>query len=133
MAVEVKWYKTTGGKVGIVALIGLAATAIIVVIRANSKPKQQAEKMNEVINNLKDAADKGELNTLTPHNYDSSELPQGGKGCGDVKGSFDRVYNYIKCDGTWWTISKDKVKIPTWKSLADNKTATDLLNSKYPN
>jgi hypothetical protein len=69
-----------------------------------------------------------------------SNLPNGGKGCGQVKDKYDRDFNYVKCGNDWYTISKanpatpaNKGKIPNWVSLAGNKAATSRLNARYPN
>ena len=124
MVNNLKWYKTTSGKIGIFVLVAATLTGIGYLI-ANSirKPKQ--------VPSLPD-------NTPTPEqavrtDYVSAELPNMGKGCGTVKTSFDKAFDYVKCDGVWWTISKDRKTIPNWKSLEGNKIATDLLNNKYTN
>lgn len=122
---NVKWYKTTGGKVLMVLGITAAVTGIVVAINKFKKAQEPTKKdIEEAVKRVEEAT-----KPLTEPKYDN--LPKGGLS-EDVKTDFDRVYNYIKVSGSWWTISKDKVKIPEWKSLADNKAATDLLNNKYP-
>lgn len=71
---------------------------------------------------------------------DKSTLPNGGVGCGDVKVSFDKDFDYVKCDGVWYTKSKINAVSPSakglykeWKSLATNKIATERLSRRYPN
>jgi len=132
VASNIKWYKTKGGKIGIFVGLGLLATGIMLYVRSQYKSSAQADNMNSVINGLKEDAEKKD-SAIEATTSNTSDLPEGGKGCGDVKTNYDRAFNYVKCNNVWWTISKDKVKIPKWKSLSGNKTATDLLNNKYPN
>lgn len=83
--------------------------------------------------------EKGTGTSTTP-TVDKSTLPNGGKGCGVVKTTFDKDFDYVKCDGVWYTKSKPnavsayaKGLYKDWKSLAANKVATDRLNNRYPN
>jgi hypothetical protein len=69
----------------------------------------------------------------------SGSLPNGGVGCGDVKVSFDRDFDYVKCNGEWFVKSKAhpftaaaKGKHPDWFSLKANKVSTERLNRRYP-
>lgn len=69
---------------------------------------------------------------------DLTKLPNGGKGCGDVKTTYDGNYDYVRCNGIWYTQSKpnpkiESKKIATWISLGSNKIAMSKLNSRYPN
>ena len=121
------WYKTTGGKVG----IAIGAVVVLVGGFLAFKYFTKEDKKKTESDTKKDEGVKlPPQKDVTPPS--SEGLPLGAK-IGDLKTDFDRTYNYIKANGIWYTISKDKVKIPAWKSLADNKTATDLLNNKYPN
>ncbi len=123
------WYKTTKGKWGIV--IGLAAivtTAVVLIIKntnkvinapSGSKKKEQppAAQAENVVVDL-------------PNNiYNAENLPGNGAKCGTVITGFGTTSDYVKCDGTWYTTVKKGI---AWKSLADNKTAVELLNNKYP-
>ena len=138
---KMKWYKTTGGKIGIV--IGSLAVLTGVTLLVRHFIKKGAEKKDDT----KQIGDQTKTDTTTatttqttepaktettPNEKPNPDLPNNGVGCGPVRTAFDRVFNYVKCAGVWYTISKDKIKISKWKSLADNKTATDLLNNKYP-
>lgn len=127
--VATKWYATKGGKIGIFAGLTVLTVGTILLVRyfKNNSPEK---KLAEMADKIKDQVEKDPELSKTTEN--KADLPNGGIGCGEVKTSFDRTYNYVKCDGVWYTISKDRSVIPTWKSLADNKTATDLLNNKYP-
>lgn len=67
-------------------------------------------------------------------------LPNHGEGCSPLRDKFDGNFNYIKCKGNWYTISKlhpknssTKGKVPNWKDISGNKAATDKLNKAYPN
>lgn len=128
-AVSTKWYKTTGGKIGIFLGVTALITGIVLAVKhfTNSDPEKKSE---EVENDLKE---KVESSAKEIDKKEEVPLPNGGVGCGPLRKNFDRVYDYVKCAGIWYTISKDRVKIPEWKSLSNNKTATDLLNNKYPN
>ncbi len=71
--------------------------------------------------------------------HDMKSLPNGGKDCGQVHTNFDRDFDYVKCGGAWFTKSKPnpatpskKGAVPTWKSLAANKIATQRLDARYP-
>ena len=66
---------------------------------------------------------------------DRSTFPNGGKGCGEVKTTFDRDFDYVKCDGVWYTKSKPSAKIvyKEWKSLKGNVVANERLDRRYPN
>jgi len=71
---------------------------------------------------------------------DKSSLPNGGVGCGDVKTTYDRDFDYVKCNGVWFTKSKPNAASPyarglykEWKSLATNQVASERLNRRYPN
>lgn len=118
--VKVQWFKTTNGKIGIVAGVITFITIGVVLLVKHLKKTEKVEKL-----------------TIHEEKIEEPpivlELPNGGVDCGPIKTDFDRASNYVKCGDAWHIISKDKVKIPEWKSLADNKTATDLLNNKYPN
>lgn len=67
-------------------------------------------------------------------------LPNKGVGCSSPVTTYDRDYDYVKCNGIWWTRSKAapatpaaKGKYPNWVSLEKNEVATKLLNTRYPN
>jgi hypothetical protein len=63
-----------------------------------------------------------------PRIYDSSNLPKGV--CGKVITNFGNLLDYVKCDGVWYATQREgNIE---WKSLADNSTAMNLLNNKYP-
>jgi hypothetical protein len=57
--------------------------------------------------------------------------------CGIRRTDYDRDFDYIKCNGVWYTISKPNssrgVVYGDWLSLASNALATQRLNSRYPN
>lgn len=138
---NVKWYKTTGGKIGIA--IGVAVVIIGSALGIKYLVKKGAEKKDDKqIGDQTTNPETSPTNTTpktepvktepTQNEKPNPDLPNNGVGCGPVRTAFDRVFNYVKCGGVWYTISKDKIKIPSWKSLANNKTATDLLNNKYP-
>jgi hypothetical protein len=118
-----KWYKTTGGKIGIAVGIAALVTGIVIAVKkyASVAAIPSEKKLNEAVDKIKEVI----------ADMPDDDMPKGV--CGSIQKSFDRVFDYVKCDGVWWTISKDKIKIPEWKSLADNPTATKLLNNKYPN
>lgn len=127
--VKKKWYKTTGGVIAILAATATAITGIVYAVRRNREAEKPAASPSELTKAVVSAAEKlSQEESLTPN----ESLPPG-KCDGPVRTDFDRLFNYVKCDGVWWTISKDKTKISAWKSLAENKTATNLLNNKYPN
>lgn len=128
---KAKWFKTTGGKVGIAIGIVAAAIGTVLLVKHFRKPKEETKKLPDTKSeeNQTNQSATPEAKTETPA---ASDLPNGGVGCGPVRTGFDRAFNYVKCGNVWYTISKDKIKIPKWKSLADNKTASDLLNNKYP-
>lgn len=136
MITKGKWYSSTAGKVGIVLGIAVVAIGTYFGIQHFRKPKEETK--------IPDAGAKTETKpnssaTAKPNNpvaskeYTPDQLPNKGVGCGDVKSTFDKVYDYVKCNSDWWTISKDTAngKIKTWTSLASNKTATDLLNNRF--
>lgn len=115
---DIKWYNTTAGRVGIGLGVAGAVVGIVLLVKHFMEPK---------VIDITHLQDKKEPDKNPTH---TDSLPTGK--CADVKTGFDKSYNYVKCDGIWWTISKDRSKIPDWKSLADNKAATELLNNKYP-
>ena len=125
MISQIKWYKTTGGKVGIVlAITALVTGTILLISKFNKSSEPTKKKLDEAVKKVEEAT--------KPLTEKHENLPPGGK-VEDIKTDFDRIFNYIKVAGIWWTVSKDKIKIPEWKSLASNKAATDLLNNKYQN
>jgi len=130
-----KWHTTTAGRVGIVLGVAALALGTYLGIKHFRKPKinldTTPDNSQKTITNTPAAAPaKPQSASKT---YTADQLPNGGNGCADVKTTFDKVYDYVKCNGDWWTISKDAAngKIKTWTSLANNKTATDLLNNRY--
>lgn len=140
---KVKWFKTTGGKIGIV--IGSLAVLTGVTLLVRHFVKKGAEKKDDKVGDQTKTDTTTTTTTTdstktepaktetTPNEKPNPDLPNNGAGCGPIRKAFDRVYDYVKCNNVWYTISKDKIKISKWKSLADNKTASDLLNNKYPN
>lgn len=85
-----------------------------------------------------------QVNNTSPNvskpQVDKSTLPNGGVGCGEVKFSFDRDFDYVKCDGIWYTKSKANAASPSakdrfkeWTSLSGNKVASERLSRRYPN
>ena len=130
-----KWYNTTGGKIGIVLGVATLALGTYFGVKHFRKPKIDLDTIpdnsQKTINNKPASAPASSASGQKT--YSTDQLPNGGGGCGDVKNTFDKVYDYVKCNGDWWTISKDTAngKIKTWTSLANNKTATDLLNNRY--
>lgn len=138
---KVKWFKTTGGKIGIVIGTLAAVTGIVLLVNYVKNRNKPNDSANETKPGQTTDQNKTETTTTTttptdpktqPVETAKSDLPNNGVGCGPIRTAFDRVYNYVKCGNIWYTISKDKIKIPNWKSLAENKTATNLLNNKYP-
>lgn len=131
---KVKWFRTTGGKIGIVVgALALVTGVVLLVKHFTKKPTEEDKKLPPDETKTDTTTKPAETKTeVTPNEKTNPDLPNNGVGCSAVRTAFDRVYNYVKCAGVWYTISKDKIKIPKWKSLADNKTATDLLNNKYP-
>lgn len=124
-----KWHKTTGGKILIITGIAAVITGIVIAVKKFTDASEPSpEKIQEIKDKIKDAISSKPVDS---EKNEPTDLPNGGAGCGPVQKAFDRTFDYVKCDGVWWTRSKDRVKIPEWKSLADNKTATDLLNNKY--
>ena len=103
---------------------GLIILAVIVVATlAVYKIKQTLEVDEESIGEKKIPA-VGEVKRL----YDESNLPKGK--CSPVITNFGSALDYVKCDGAWFcTPRQGNVD---WKSLADNASATNLLNNKYP-
>jgi len=139
---KAKWFKTTGGKIGIVVGALALITGVTLVVRHFVKKgdEKKLPPADETKTETTTPATSATTTTTTPTTTEkpanqqvASDLPNGGAGCGPIRKAFDRVYDYVKCNNVWYTISKDKIKIPKWKSLADNKTASDLLNNKYPN
>ncbi len=66
-------------------------------------------------------------------------LPNKGIGCSDIIDNFDSNFSYVKCNGIWWTKSKEnpsnvetKGKYPEWTSLETNEVQSKLLNTRYP-
>ena len=137
---KAKWFKTTGGKIGIaIGALALVTGVVLLVKHFNKKGETKKDETKKDETKTEQGADpKTDTKTNPTGPFalplpENADLPNAGVGCGPVRTAFDRVYNYVKCGGVWYTISKDKIKIPKWKSLAGNKTATDLLNNKYPN
>ena len=133
IAANVNLYKTPAGKVGIVAGVLLFITGVILTVKHYTQPTQPAIDDGTTTSEEGTTQTPAQTNSTVASPSDSvtntDSLPLGT--CGPLHTDFDRVYNYVKCDGVWWTISKDKVKIKEWTSLANNKTASDLLNNKY--
>lgn len=70
---------------------------------------------------------------------DKDSLPNKGVNCGDVKTTYDKDFDYVKCDSIWYAKSKPNAVSVTakglykdWNSLANNAIATDRLNRRYP-
>lgn len=122
---KAKWHKSKGAKI----LIGLVITTGIVVTYLLLRKKPQLE-VKKFVDDKKSETENGIKETPK---YSASELPNGGADCGELKTTFDKLYDYIKCKGDWFAVSKDRVngKLKEWTSLASNKPASDLLNEKY--
>ena len=76
----------------------------------------------------------------TSSSVNNSSLPNGGSGCAVIRSAFDRNYDYVRCASVWYTKSKEnpatpaiKGTIPNWKSLSENKPASDRLTVAFPN
>lgn len=124
-SLKTKWHKTTGGKILIVALTAIGVTGLVFLVKHYTKPKH-VFKSETKPENKEQAEDNN-------NSFAEAELPNGGKDCSDIKTTFDKDFNYIKCKADWYIISKDiKVgKIKEWTSLSGNKTASELLNKRY--
>ncbi len=130
-APTIKWYSTTGGKIGIFLGLGALITGVVLLVRKKLSKSESTISMDTTTpDRIVDQAEAEKPNN-TQIAYAENDLPNQGVGCGDVKTTFDKAYDYVFCNGAWWTISKDKSKIPAWKNLSDNQVATNLLNNKY--
>lgn len=146
-----KWYKTKKGKIIIgVAVAAIAAITTTIIVLNNKKKKEQkklddGQSKQDGINTTTNAGANPQTQTpsSTPKKsdntapkskeYSKSELPNNGVGCGDVKTNFDRQYDYVKCNGDWYAISKDRTngKLPAWTSLTGKPNAISLLDNKF--
>src|SRR4051812_33666720 len=109
-APKVKWFKTTGGKVGIVLGSIAAVIGTVLLVKHFRKPKDQStttttsdssKQITDQPKNDQVAAANNTSTTTAPVNNNTSapagDLPNGGVGCGPIRTAFDRIYNYIKC------------------------------------
>ena len=122
-----KCYKTTLGKVGI--FVGIAAIVTISAILISKSKKKSNIAVPDV---KKDDVKQTDAKIENSQNSTVGNMPYGV--CEQPILNHDKVYNYVRCNGIWHTISKDTIngKIKQWTSLENNKTATTLLNEKYP-
>ena len=134
--------KSTGSKIGIVALAAAAIAGISYGIYRLVTPKEDAGWTNPA---LETDAEKEEA-VLAEHKAetkevisDASTLPNKGVDCSQIYGNYDKDYDYVKCAGIWYAKSKAnaisasaKGKFKDWSSLEKAPVATDRLNRRYP-
>ncbi len=103
----------------------------------NSSTESKSETKTETSSTKTESTTKPSTSTPTTtsaQKFDVTKLPNGGKGCTDVRTTYDGNYDYVKCNGVWYTQSKPNPKtaskkIATWMSLGSNKVATTKLNN----
>lgn len=146
---------STGVKIAVI-VVGAALVATTVYYVAFRKPKdvkaegKKSENAGGGTANSEAKSNNGSSNKTSTSNaatpnttvssdrtVDLSSIPNSG-GCSSPQLNYDGNYDYVKCDGVWYTQSKPNPKtsggnIATWKSLKDNTIATEKLDSRYPN
>lgn len=128
-----KWHNTKKGKTVIIAGTILAIAAVGAYFYFKSKKadpilKDDAPATPEATTYEQKSSEPSQIPESIPNVYDETNLPNNGKGCGEVIKSFGSMVDYVKCDGVWYSTGKKNVK---WTSLAGNKTAIELLDNKY--
>lgn len=121
-----KTKKILGWTGGILAALGLGFAVYKLITRSPDGKDGKADDFEEPNNTATDAT-----SGVKP----GSGLPA--PSCGTIKTNYDGDFDYVKCSGVWYTKSKPAGGrpnvYPNWVSLANNATATQRLNTKYPN
>lgn len=132
----------------ITGAVALLATVTYFVVNGRKNKTASANKKAEGgkdipdTNNTDTSKEKGAEDTQSSKeevSFDKSKLPNGGVGCTELRTTYDRDFDYVKCDNIWYTKSKDNAASPyakglykDWKSLANNAVATERLSRRYP-
>lgn len=145
-----QWWSSKSTTTKGLLIVGTLAT-ISAIVYFSTRKKEDLSKNHLDLKKITEEANAGASTDIenkttekdtqeTKPQIDKSTLPNGGVGCGDVKTTYDKDFDYVKCDGVWYTKSKPNAISPSarglykeWKSLAGNKIATDRLSRRYPN
>jgi hypothetical protein len=102
--------------------------------KTNKKAKNKSAKETAVVEETIVASNVKTEKTAT----DPSRMPKT-TGCGKIKTNHDADFIYRKCDGVWYTKSKNhpyskyaKGFFKEWTSLTDNPKANERLAQRYP-
>lgn len=122
----------------IIGGIGLIATGVYFATR--KKEDDSSKKTPTTDSKTQELSEQTSPNQDIQPVIDVTTLPNKGVGCGSVKMTYDRDFDYVKCDGIWYTKSKPnaasqfaKGLYKDWTSLKDNSVATERLERRYPN